>query len=293
MASNALGRVLLNASRLKRILPEHHAELQDSMPLTPDRITFRTLMCYHAKTSGNLDRLTVLLDEMTRQFQIPMTHLTFQFLFKGFAMHGGSEGSTATWTRQRLGIAWAACLACMKAGMDKNGNIRREETGMALPVVKDAEAMAAKEEAVADEQASKRRPVRKPSAWDSFIKQFTAPLPETKPFDLYSTSVDAREPNAEDDERASGEGYRLPVVDLRPQSSAAGEAGDLDAVQPTKHLVLWAIRAFTRCTASRNTLEDVWHQFSQLWRPLSGEDRMVAIRELRRALRYCDTHGGR
>ena len=290
MASNSLGRVLLKASRLKTTLPEHHAELQNIMPLTPDAITFRTLISHHAKTSGNIDRLTVILDDMTRQFRIPITSLTFQFLFKGFAMHGGSDRSDAKWTQQRLQIAWAACLVCMKAGKSKDVGASPKAGHLELPSVEDAEAMAVEEENRANEQVSRRPKPRRPTVWETFIKQFATPYPETKPFDLYSSSIGASQTPA-DDEAGHGEEYQLPKVDLVPKSTPSEDAADMNAVRPSKHLVLWTIRAFTRCTASRPMVEDVWYQLTQIWRPSDFGEKAVAIRELRRALRYCDTHG--
>lgn len=290
MASNALGRVLLKASRLRTVLPDHHDDLQSMMPLTPDAITYRVLMSHHAKTSGNVDRLTVLLDDMTRQFRIPITQMTFQLLFRGFAMHGGSDRSDAKWTQQRLHIAWAACVVCMNAGKARNTGTGQKPFRLDLLSVKDAEAIAADDEKRAIEEASKRPKPRKPTAWDTFIKQFASPYPETKPFDLYSTIINATEPEGED-EAGSGEEYRLPRVDLTPRITSAEETADPNSIQPTKHLVLWAIRAFTRCTASRSVLEDVWYQIQRIWRPSDVNEQAVAIRELRRALRYCDTHG--
>jgi pentatricopeptide repeat protein len=292
MASNALGRVLLNASRLKTLLPLHHAELQSIMPLTPDAITYRTLMHHHAKTSGNIDRLTVLLDDMTRQFGIPISQLTFQLLFRGFAMHGGSHLSDAKWTEQRLQIAWAACLVCMKAGKSKNGGASPKLTRLELPSSKDAEAMAADDEKRAIEEASKRPKPRKPTAWDTFIKQFLRPYPEAERFDLYSTSTDASESSPED-ESCKGEEYQVPKIDLTPQASSPRDEADINPIQANKHLVVWVIRAFTRCATRRSVVEDVWYQIARIWRPGDDKERAVAIRELRRALGYCDRHGNR
>lgn len=289
VASNALGRVLLKASRLKTSLPEHHAELQDAMPLTPDATTYRILMSHHAKTSGNIDRLTVLLDDMTRQFRIPMTHLTFQFLFRGFAMHGGSDRSDAKWTRQRLQIAWAACLVCMKASKVKDVATSQKALLLELPSVEEAEAIAAEDEERAKEEASNRPKPRRPTAWDTFIKQFATPYPETKPFDLYSTSLDTLDSQTENEGGAQEE-YKVPDVELRPKTTSSEDSAEIYSVQPNRHLALWVIRAFTRCTASRSVLEDVWYQLTRVWRPSDFGEKAIAIRELRRALKYCDTH---
>lgn len=116
MASNSLGRVLLRSAHLRNLLPEHHAALQNSMSLTPDHFTFRRMVAYHAVTSGNLDRLTVLMNDMTELFGLPFTSLTFHLLFKGFALHGASTSEGNQWTSKRLDLVWASCVQAIKDG---------------------------------------------------------------------------------------------------------------------------------------------------------------------------------
>lgn len=114
MASNDLGRLLARSSNLKELLPENHAALQNSMPLTPNFTTFRIMLAYHASVSGDLDRATVLLKEMLQDFDIPLFPIIFQLLFKGFAIHNPSGGPSSSWTRKKLDQVWAACKRAIK-----------------------------------------------------------------------------------------------------------------------------------------------------------------------------------
>ncbi|EXJ63535.1 uncharacterized protein A1O5_11296 [Cladophialophora psammophila CBS 110553] len=116
LAANSLRRVLLFASRLKRILPEHHKEAQELMPLRPDHTTFRTMISYHANISGNLNRITVLINEMSELFGLPLQSIHYQLLFKGFALHGATRNPHATWNLHRLDLAWEACRKDIRDG---------------------------------------------------------------------------------------------------------------------------------------------------------------------------------
>ena len=288
-ASNSLGRVLLHASKLKARLPEHHAQLQNMMPLTPDAVTYRNLISYHATTSGNIDRLTVLLDDMTRVFQIPMTPLIFHLLFKGFAMHGGSMSSESDWTDQRLQLVWAACLVCIREGKAATSRSSIRPDWLNLPSVQEAEAMAWKGEGRQDAVATQKPAPRKPTSWKMFFKQLVSSGDEPEPASSNPYQQDSRDSPSE---AAPGdeEAYKLPKVGLAPSHVSSESSPAPNAIQPNKLMVLWLIRAFTRCTGRRKTVEDVWFQLGKVWQPTNQADRWAAIRELRRALKYCDTH---
>lgn len=117
LAANALGRVLLPSARLKDLLPDQHKALQESMPLTPDHTTFRTMISYHANVSGNLNRITVLMNEMSEMFALPFQGIHYQLLFKGFALHGATMDPDATWSVKRLDLVWAACRNAVRDGL--------------------------------------------------------------------------------------------------------------------------------------------------------------------------------
>lgn len=306
MASNSLGRILLRSARLKTILPEHHAELQNSMPLRPDLITFRTLISHHASTSGDLDRLTVLINDMNEHFGLPFTPLMFQILFKGFAIHGGSKSEDAKWTNKRLELVWQACLAAIKQTSPRStsGSPSRqeEEATIVIPSLADVESGGSPMSDEAQDQESVQTQSRPPqSAWDAFIMDFTTVPGEpnkllgqrstegfNSPF-FPTSSKDEMDPPHESD---SGDEYSLPAANstVTPATSSASEISE---IRPTKWLVIWLIRAYAQCTGSRLRLEEIWGTVRRVWKPTDFKERDAAVRALRHALQLCDTRGPR
>lgn len=130
MAANALGRTLLRSANLKNTAPEAHQRLQASMPLTPDWITFRSMINYHATISGDLDRLTVLLSEMIEDYKIPCYPSLYQILFKGFAINGSKVNTASTWNKKRLDLTWNACRSALKVGAALAANIDPESISL-------------------------------------------------------------------------------------------------------------------------------------------------------------------
>jgi pentatricopeptide repeat protein len=304
MASNSLGRVLLRSARLKTVLPEHHAELQNSMPLRPDLITFRNLISHHASTSGDLDRLTVLVNDMNEQFNLPFTSLMFQILFKGFAIHGGSNSDDAKWTNKRLELVWQACLAAIKQTRSRLSYPEEEEdTGINIPSVADVEIEGRSASARNEDQRENLSIRSSPSqsAWDAFIADFTTvPGDRNRVMAQRSTEGFASpffpaSPLEETNslcEPDSDDTYSLPSADstVTPVTSSKSEPSE---VRPTKWLVIWLIRAYAHCTGSRLRLEEIWGTIRKVWRPRDFKDRDAAVRALRHALRLCDSRGPR
>ncbi|KAL6242601.1 hypothetical protein RBB50_010247 [Rhinocladiella similis] len=164
LAANHLKRVLLNASRLKDILPEQHQQLQDAMPLTPDHVTFRTMISYHVNVSGNLNRITVLLDEMNTLFNLPMQSVFFQLLFKGFALHGATRDPDASWNNQRLDMVWKACQDAIRAGQAAaRGKISRD-VDATLPTSEVIERIPED-----TSEPTRPTPLKKLSTWNEFV----------------------------------------------------------------------------------------------------------------------------
>ncbi|KAJ9612446.1 hypothetical protein H2200_004043 [Cladophialophora chaetospira] len=168
LAANALKRTLLQSRRLKDILPAHHQALQEIMPLRPDHITFRTMISYHANVSGNLNRITVLISEMSKMFGLAMQSIHYQLLFKGFALHGATRSPDATWSLKRLQMVWDSCRQEIKDGF-----IARKRASMAadvpqLPSVKFINEDGAKEDQ-GQSNAHKRL-----SPWDDFVLDLAA-----------------------------------------------------------------------------------------------------------------------
>ena len=301
MASNSLGRVLLRSARLKTVLPEHHAELQNSMPLRPDLITFRNLISHHASTSGDLDRLTVLVNDMNEQFDLPFTSLMFQILFKGFAIHGGSNSEDAKWTNKRLELVWQACLAAIKQTRSRL-SYPEEEASINIPSMADVEIEG--RSALAENEDPENPPIRSrpsQSAWDAFIADFTTvPGDRNKVMAQRSTESFASPffPTSSGDETNSlyepdsDDTYSLPSADstVTPVTSSKSEISE---IQPTKWLVIWLIRAYAHCTGSRLRLEEIWGTIRKVWKPTDFKDRDAAVRALRNALRLCDSRGPR
>ncbi|EON62745.1 hypothetical protein W97_01970 [Coniosporium apollinis CBS 100218] len=98
-----LAKTLTRLTQEMRKDPEASRKLQDDWPIAPDAQTFRILIKHHALTSGNIDRITELLDEMSLM-NIPVDPMAFTLLLSGFQIHGGIRYSS--WTRVRLERLW-------------------------------------------------------------------------------------------------------------------------------------------------------------------------------------------
>lgn len=174
MAANSLGRTLLFASRLKQLLPEQHEELQNAMPLTPDHTTFRTMISYHVNVSGNLNRITVLMDEMAKLFKLPFQSITFQLLFKGFALHGATSDPDATWSVKRLDVVWDACRRAIKEGQAARRRPNSRPSDPTLPSIHAVNTLMAEDEAEHAQQDGEgkntaHRGLKRMSAWNDFV----------------------------------------------------------------------------------------------------------------------------
>lgn len=171
LAANALHRTLLSSRRLKDILPQHHRELQEIIPLRPDHVTFRTMIAYHANVSGNLNRITVLVSEMSELFELPMQSINYQLLFKGFALHGASQSLDATWSVTRLNMVWESCLEEIKAGQKALRRARNSEASAhhlpRIDAINDYETR----QMAKDEKGTK---FKRLSEWDEFVLDLAA-----------------------------------------------------------------------------------------------------------------------
>ncbi|KIW26812.1 uncharacterized protein PV07_06616 [Cladophialophora immunda] len=172
LAANSLRRVLLFASRLKHLLPEHHKEAQEMMPLRPDHTTFRTMISYHANVSGNLNRITVLINEMSELFGLSLQSIHYQLLFKGFALHGATRNPHATWNLHRLNLAWEACRKDIREGQMARRRARQTKSDHhTLPSID-----------VINETSEEREPsvyggqtaFERMSEWDDFVLDLAA-----------------------------------------------------------------------------------------------------------------------
>lgn len=78
-------------------------QIQAEQYLGPDLRMYTSFVEYHCSVSGELRRITNMLDEM-QSFGIPMSGRIFVKIFKGFAFHGGVKYTS--WTRARLENVW-------------------------------------------------------------------------------------------------------------------------------------------------------------------------------------------
>ncbi|KAL8753404.1 MAG: hypothetical protein Q9184_005432 [Pyrenodesmia sp. 2 TL-2023] len=109
-ATRDLGRALDNASRVMRNDKEGLQRLQAEQFLVPDLHTFFIFMDHHTSVTGELRRITALLEDM-QTLRVPMHGRIFVKIFKGFAYHGGVKYTS--WTRQRLETVWTSLLSTL------------------------------------------------------------------------------------------------------------------------------------------------------------------------------------
>ena len=216
LASNSLGRVLLRASQLKSKLPEHHSELQSVMPLTPNLSTFRSMISYHANVSGNLNRLTVLMNEMIEVFNLPFQSVNFQVLFKGFALHGTMGDPDCTWNLNRLNLAWDACRNSIKEAQAAR-RASRETVDVPKPTlstVNEVEAADLSSESLLLRGLPKRK---KLSTWDDFVVDL-AVFPRQRRRDIERVHTQLF-----DDELLEARKFHNPFFQQRPSPPSSQE----------------------------------------------------------------------
>jgi pentatricopeptide repeat protein len=182
-ASNSLGRLLNSAAHLRKVFPDHHADLQQLMPLRPDHVTFRAMVAYHANVSGDLDRITVLLKEMTEDFDLSIRPVMYQLLFKGFALHGKPKRAHARWNLARLHLTWHACRQALidakkerkAAAMARTDSYDDDEP--TLPRLSEVR----KDSAMRPVSVESNVERKKPGVWDSFTQSLSPAAAEPNP----------------------------------------------------------------------------------------------------------------
>lgn len=351
MASNHLGRILARAPHLRDQLPEHHEQLQAQMPLTPNFTTFRIMLAHHSAVSGDLDRMTVLLNEMLGHFDIPLFPVIFQMLFKGFAIHGPRGGPDSAWSKERLYMTWEACRTAIKDSTSINA--LEEPLERPLPSITDVNAgMSSIDEAtgqgqpkertlsmwqqlVVDLAAFPRERLKRIERYAStqfdevpadhfespFFQQahYSAPQPElddeegeyTLPDPVKSTLMGHKHqrfnPYSDHDDDGAVSNPDLAHIDEewdRPPSApseghshsafSSFESSQYDDPQaryrlrPSKPLVCWLLRAYSRMTGSRAQVEEVWGSVRKIWHPKDEVEAQVVLKVLLRCLRDCD-----
>ncbi|KAI5238455.1 hypothetical protein E4T43_07356 [Aureobasidium subglaciale] len=102
-AQRQLGKVLDRVGRTLREQPKRRGVVQNVTPIQPNLHTYRLLIKYHAHESGNIDRITDLLDEM-EQNAIHIHGSFFYQIIRGFSIHGGVRYSS--WNKNKLDSFW-------------------------------------------------------------------------------------------------------------------------------------------------------------------------------------------
>lgn len=105
-----LGRVLDRATRLHQKDSRCLQQLRNEQYLGPNLHTYSIFIEHHASETGELRRISTLLDEM-QTLGVPMHGRIFLKLFKGFANHGGIRYTS--WTKPRLENVWSSLLAVL------------------------------------------------------------------------------------------------------------------------------------------------------------------------------------
>jgi hypothetical protein len=290
------------------VLPEKHKDLQDIMPLTPDYHTFKAMMAYHTNVSGDLDRITVLLREMTELFGIPMRTLNFQLLFKGFALHGKMKDREALWSAHRLEMVWDVCRNSIKKAQKVASGTKLGRQDPSLPSARAAEALPFESLSALPAPKAKRS-----ESWKTFLADLSGSTPQPGSHilmvrgDQFDDIADEK-PSTPLQDVEEGE-YVLPspAETIHPgglgqdqtgkrRSVVPAEEADMDEehdpdstqIQATRLMICWLLRAYTRCTGSRSRVERIWNSVRLLWNPKTEADRQSVLRVLRRCLKDCD-----
>ena len=100
-----LGRILEKSALVFKTDPYKRQQLQAEQCLAPGLRTFTILIWHHISVTGELRRVTRLLDEM-QSLGIPIHGKIFLRIFKGFAFNGGVKYTS--WTKARLESVWNA-----------------------------------------------------------------------------------------------------------------------------------------------------------------------------------------
>jgi pentatricopeptide repeat protein len=111
-----IGRLLEKAADFLRSDTPSRKLFQTLSPIAPDVRTFKTLIKYHALSSGNIERVLELIKDML-SFGIPLEGFVFFLLLRGFHLHGGIRYTS--WTQARLEAVWKAFNESWKAMPDR------------------------------------------------------------------------------------------------------------------------------------------------------------------------------
>ena len=285
-ASYHLRRILIEAPKLRFTAAKQYEAIESSVSLTPDIITYRIFLSDHVKKTGNIDRITVLLDDMMRIFHIPPNTMIFLILFKGFAINGNRGRSR--WSAPRLRALWDlyrtlsersrskfrkrpsdAAIIDLLSG-DKSRQTERmglgEESGSsgsglpAQPSRWGSMDTHAKQQGLnyhANDIDLHKSRIFNDGPWGRFLRDFTLTQEQREELDMDADPAGQDEPQA------------FPYL-----SEDSLEETDMSRsrVRPSKWLIIWAIRAFATVTQSRKEVEEIYFYLVDRWEnPTSGQ----------------------
>jgi len=225
--------------------------------LRPDHMTFRAMVSYHANVTGDLDRITVLIKEMTEDYGLPMRNVFFQLLLKGFALHGRANTAEDRWTIKRLALVWRSCRQAIldaKAAHRAMNFTPEEGTEVdPLPTVASLEGREkAKKEAREAVDAAKQKRL---DPWDDFVLDLAAfPRERRKPIERIHAQLF-------DDEPAQSRGFLNPFFPSRKQEASSNQEmfyalGNEKLDHEEGEYVL---PSPTRASIANSTESDEWH----------------------------------
>ena len=110
-----IARALTRASVALKQSPEALEQLQAEQPRMPNFETFKILLRYHVETTGELQTVTAILDDMA-VLSVPAYGRVYALIFKGFALHGGIPYTA--WTKTRLEKIWNSFMSAVSVEND-------------------------------------------------------------------------------------------------------------------------------------------------------------------------------
>ena len=111
-----LSRVLHVFGTTLKNRPEQRQELQEQQSLGPDQQTYVILIQHHVSHTGELARVSELLEDMQAS-ELPPHGRIFLELFRGFSRHGGIRYSS--WTAARLEAVWRSYWNLLEEGHEE------------------------------------------------------------------------------------------------------------------------------------------------------------------------------
>lgn len=219
-------------------------QIQEASPVAPDALTYRLLIRYHTRGSGDLDRVQELLAEKKeRGFHVHgSVYLT---IFSAFIIHGGYAHSA--WTPKVLESFWKEFLEATSAPNAIDSPIPNKEATETPPVD------------VAPESDALGPLPPSPDASES--------LPDSKK--TTQTPPVAGEAEVKHLDPFDGPQGLLEIEDEEPGVSALSE--EHRAPYFTFGLAVTVLRAFHKCMGTPRMLE-VWDEMKVRWKDCGTED---------------------